>query len=131
MFNITFLQTFAESAEAYFDPVKHLICSFFAKILKAVAYFHKSSILHVWQSSKYIFARLCTGCSMKRTSHCSCYRVFKQQLLSKSINDKLVVISTMKTFPKNQIFLNLFSDRRLWVCCSTKGAAYCSVRRAL
>ena len=34
MFNITFLQTFAESAEAYFDPVKHLICSFLRKYLK-------------------------------------------------------------------------------------------------
>ena len=51
---------------------------------------------------------------MKRTSHCSCYRVFKQQLLGKSVNNKLAVSSTMAIFLKGtvmQIEKALINDR--------------------
>ena len=93
---------------------------------------HKSFILHVWQSSKYVFASLYTRCSTRRTSHCSCYRVFKQQLLGKSINKKLAVSSTNETFPKNQVFVDVFLIKNYEYAALQKGLlAHCSVRRAL
>ena len=93
---------------------------------------HKSFILHVWQSSKYVFASLYTRCSTRRTSHCSCYRVFKQQLLGKSINKKLAVNSTNETFPKNQVFVDVFLIKNYEYAALRKGLlAHCSVRRAL
>ena len=54
---------------AYIDPSQ--TPSFFAKMLKAVNFFSKSSILDVWLVSKYAFGRFCTECFTKETSHCS------------------------------------------------------------
>ena len=48
-----FIDFCVEMAEAYLDPNQTSQMEPFAKILKAVNYFHKWSILDVWLSFKY------------------------------------------------------------------------------
>ena len=63
-------------ADAYLDPNRTSEIELFVKILKAVNYSRKRSILDVWLSSKYAFGGLCKRWSAGGTSPCSCCRVF-------------------------------------------------------
>ena len=92
--------------------VIHPRWNFFAKLLEAVNFFRKSSILDVWMGSKYAFRGLCTAWFTKGTSHCSCWKSFKnnQQLLGEVITNKLAVSSSTDNLLKNQIFGDIFEE---------------------
>ena len=109
---VAFLQTFVDRRRHISNLVIHPRWSFFAKILEAVNFFRKSSILDVWMGSKYAFRGLCTAWFTKGTSHCSCSKSLNnnQQLLGKVITNKLTVSSSTDTLLKNQIFGDVFEE---------------------
>ena len=60
----------------------YLKWNLFAKVIIFVNYSCKSCISDVWLDSKYVFEGLCTWCSMRETSLCSCCRVFNNNCLA-------------------------------------------------